>query len=98
MSGAGGSWGHKIRPATADERSVWRGSAWASGQCRRQCAHAVAFRVSYYVTGPDKRPRLHKRFVCSTHAERFAQRFGLRLPPADPPVDQALLPFGGRSC
>jgi hypothetical protein len=90
-----GSWGHSIRAATDDERMSWRGQAWAPGQCGRRCGEPVVFRASYYVNGPRGRPMLHKRFICTEHAERFARRYQLVLPSAVLPVDQALLPFGG---
>ncbi len=95
-TGRRGSWGHAIRAARFDERTDWTSTAtWTARRCGRRCGEAVQFRVSYYVTGPDQRPRLVRRFVCPEHARRFGGQHDLALPAAVCAVDQVLLPFGG---
>ncbi len=96
LPGARGSWGHAIRAARFDERTNWTSvGTWIARLCGRRCGEPVVFRVSYYVTGVDQRPRLVRRFVCPEHARRFGRRHDLGLPAAVLPVDQVLLPFGG---
>jgi len=93
------SWGHRIRAATADERAgVFLLGRWIERPCGHRCGEPIRYQVSYFLTveGPaGEHPRSFRRFVCMGHARRWARRYALTLPYADPPVDQTLLPFGG---
>jgi len=89
------AYGHSLRSATESERVagtnpvdgtyVWRA-------CGRRCLALIEFVATHRLDDVAGVSRLFKRYVCRAHAERYARRYTLTLPPPLP-VDQALLPF-----
>ena len=90
-----GAFGYKMRRATADEQIGGTNpvdGTYVARACSARCVAPVEYVGLYYLTGVDHRPRLHRRFLCTHHAERFARRHQVALPPPLT-TDQSLLPF-----
>lgn len=72
------SWGHAVRPLTADELlfANRHNQTCASGKCQTRPAWATSYK---YVTGRAGRASESERKVCGEHAGTFAEKHGLAL-------------------
>lgn len=88
------AYGQSLRAATETERVAGtdKTGAYVQRACGRKCVALVEFVASHRMDDVAGVSRIFKRFVCKLHAERFARRYDLQLPPPLP-VDQRLLPF-----
>ena len=95
----GNSWGHAVRPLTADElaSNKRQDEKWpkyphrcTAAKCQEAPTHATAYN---YVTGRAGRVSWSERQVCTVHAERFAAKHGIEIAVAPVPVhaSQAML-------
>ena len=98
------SWGHAIRALTRGEQVAGftdRRYHRCCAQCHRteERRHQESSRAFYsssfrYRTGRAGRIGERHLYLCETHAEKFAQRYGLKLPRPEPTLETAPVGWG----
>lgn len=75
----GKSWNHAIRALTEQERQAFNGLGRKCARCDGRATYEISF---YAVTGGAKSQGQRRNGNCTPHAQAFAARNHLTMPPA----------------